>query len=53
MRRLPGAFHELSKEPNNEKFFESCLKFMTERIVGKEGAAATAFGTFAHGLVKY
>ena len=54
IRRLPGAFHELSKEPNNDKLFESSLKFMGERLIGKApGAKATPFGTFAHGLVKY
>lgn len=54
MRLMAGAYHELSKEPNNGVLFESALKFMGERIVGKApGIPAKPFGQFKHDQVKY
>ena len=54
LRLMAGAFHELSKEPNNNVLFEASLKFMGERIIGKApGAAAKPFGEFKAELVKY
>ena len=34
LRLMAGAYHELSKEPNNHVLFEASLKFMGERLVG-------------------
>lgn len=41
IKLMVGAFHELSKEPNNHVLFESVLRFMAERV-----PAAKAFGQF-------
>ena len=40
-----GAYHELTKEPNNHVLFEASLTFMGERLVGKApGTPAKPFG---------
>ena len=28
LKKIPNAYHELTKEPNNHVMFETCLKFM-------------------------
>jgi hypothetical protein len=38
---MVGAFHELSKEPNNHVLFESVIRFMADRI-----PTAKVFGQF-------
>ena len=51
---MAGAFHELSKESNNNVLFEASLKFMGERIVGKTpGVPAKPFGEFRANTAKY
>ena len=35
LRLMAGAYHELSKEPNNHVLFEAALKFMGERLTDK------------------
>ena len=42
LKLMAGAFHELSKEPNNGVMFESVLKFMAKRVTD----GAKAFGQF-------
>jgi len=42
IKLMVGAYHELSKEPNNRVFFESVLRFMSERIL----ASNKSFGNF-------
>ena len=42
IKLMAGAFHELSKEPTNAVLFESCMKFMAERINGTK----KTFGEF-------
>jgi hypothetical protein len=42
IKLMVGAYHELSKEPNNRVFFESVLRFMSERLL----ASNKAFGNF-------
>ena len=32
LKLIPGAYHELTKEPNNHQVFETCLKFMVKRL---------------------
>lgn len=32
LKLIPGAYHELTKEPNNHIVFETCLKFMAQRL---------------------
>lgn len=32
LKLMAGAFHELSKEPNNGTMFETVLKFMAKRV---------------------
>ena len=39
---LPNAYHELTKEPNNGELFETMLKFMGDRLVGKAVGSAPA-----------
>ena len=41
IKLMAGAYHELTKEPNNHVLFEAMLKFMAERI-----KTAKAFGEF-------
>ena len=41
IKLMVGAYHELSKEPNNHFLFEQVLRFMTERV-----PASKAFGSF-------
>jgi len=55
IRLMAGAYHELSKEPNNHVLFEATLKFMGERLVGAapEKNLPQPFGDFKHQLVKY
>ena len=42
IKLMVGAYHELTKEPNNHVMFESCLRFMAERILGSN----KTFGDF-------
>jgi hypothetical protein len=42
IKLMMGAYHELSKEPNNHILFESVLKFMSERVL----ATSKGFGDF-------
>jgi alpha-beta hydrolase superfamily lysophospholipase len=42
IKLMVGAFHELSKEPNNHVLFESVIRFMSERIPNAKG-----FGQFS------
>ena len=42
IKLMVGAYHELAKEPNNHVMFESCLKFMADRII----ASNKTFGDF-------
>ena len=45
IKLMIGAYHELSKEPNNGTFFESSLRFMGERLIGKApGVPVKPFG---------
>lgn len=55
MRLFPGSYHELTKEPNNDKLFEATLRFMGERLVGKapNEAKAAPFGIFVYEAVNY
>ena len=47
IKLLVGTYHMPDKEPNNATYFESTLKFMGERLIGKApGAAARPFGQF-------
>ena len=41
IKLMAGAYHELTKEPNNHVLFEAMLKFMSGRI-----GSAKAFGEF-------
>lgn len=41
MKLIVGAYHELTKEPNNHIVFEHVLKFMSERL-----PSSKAFGEF-------
>ena len=51
---MVGAYHELSKEPNNGTFFETSLRFMGERLIGKApGVPVKPFGQFKHAEIKY
>ena len=53
---MVGAYHELSKEPNNATFFESSLKFMGERLIGKSPGTSIPvkpFGQFKHESIRY
>lgn len=52
LKLMPGAYHELTKEPNNHVLFEEALKFMGERLVATT-APAKPFGQFKQELVKY
>ena len=51
LRLMAGAYHELSKEPNNHVLFEAALKFMGERLTDK--TTNQVFGTFDLKKVKY
>lgn len=51
MKLMPGAYHELTKEPNNAFIFEAALKFMGERLADRN--VTKPFGEFNHQLVKY
>ena len=42
LKLIPGAYHELAKEPNNDALFESALRFMGERL----SSSAKPFGQF-------
>ena len=45
IKLMMGAYHELTKEPNNHVIFEASLLFMGERLVGKApGTPAKPFG---------
>ena len=53
---MMGAYHELTKEPNNATFFESSLRFMGERLIGKSAETpipVKPFGQFKHESIKY
>ena len=51
---MPGAYHELSKEPNNHFMFEASLRFMGERLADKEAVSAPKpFGKFMEQIVRY
>ena len=54
LRLMAGAYHELTKEPNNNVLFEASLKFMGDRLFAKgpEGSAQS-FGVFKHETVRY
>ena len=43
LKLVPGAYHELAKEPNNDALFEASLKFIGERI---SQGSAKPFGQF-------
>ena len=47
LKLMPGAFHELSKEPNNHFIFEEALRFMGERLVDTS-KPVKPFGEFKH-----
>lgn len=53
LKLIPGAYHELAKEPNNDVLFESALNFMGQRLSGSGSESAKPFGEFKHSLVKY
>ena len=57
IRLMAGAYHELSKEPNNNVLFETSLKFIGERLIGKTSTdsivPAKPFGIFKHETVRY
>ena len=45
LRLMVGAYHELTKEPNNATLFDASLSFMGERLVGKApGTPVKPFG---------
>ena len=55
-RLMANCYHELTKEPDNHKMFDACLKFMGDRLVGQTSAdnpGKTPFGVFDHTKVKY
>ena len=52
MKMIRGAYHELSKEPNNHDLFEYMLKFMATRL--KPGVnCAKNFGSFSSNQVRF
>ena len=54
LRLMAGAYHELTKEPNNNVLFEASLKFMGDRLVASGTDSATqSFGIFKHESVRY
>ena len=52
MKMIRGAYHELSKEPNNHDFFEYMLKFMAARLKPGVGCARN-FGSFSSNQVRF
>ena len=53
MRLMAGAYHELSKEPNNNVLFETALKFMGDRLANTAQAPAHPFGAFNPESIRY
>ena len=52
LKLIAGAYHELTKEPNNHMVFETCLKFMAQRLQPGPNCAK-AFGEFSIKKVKF
>ena len=52
LKVIRGAYHELSKEPNNHDLFEHVLKFMAKRL--KPGVnCAKNWGEFSSKQVRF
>ena len=52
LKVIQGAYHELTKEPNNHVVFESVLKFMADRLKPGPGCAKN-FGQFSSKDVRF